>query len=380
MAENENGQERSEQATGKRIQDARLKGQVPRSKELNTTVILLASAGAMLMLGQDMVEQIGEMVRNSLTIERKLIFQPMAMVDMLQQVIGEGLRLVTPMLIITFVVAILASVALGGWSFSVKAMAFSPEKLDPVKGLKKIFAWRGLMELAKSLVKFLLVGSVGATLLWNFADRFVGLGYQSPAQALGNAGHMLGWSFLALSAVLLVVAIVDVPFQLWDYARNLRMTRQEVKDESKDTDGKPEVKNRVRQLQREMAYRRMMEEVPKADVVITNPTHFAVALKYDEDRMRAPRLIAKGSDLVAGRIRAVAGEHDVPIFSAPPLARALYFSTELDQEIPAGLYLAVAQVLAYVYQLKSARDYGSEMPAAPDNLEVPPELYQDPAP
>ena len=380
MAEHENGQERTEEATAKRIQDARRKGQIPRSRELNTTLMLVVSAATLIVSGQDMIEQIGELARNGLAIDRRLIFDPQGAIEMLQQGVAAGLRLLAPFFLITFVVAILASVSLGGWSFSVEALTFKFEKLNPVAGLKRIFAWRGLMELAKSMAKFLLVGAVGALLLWTYADHFVAFGYQSAHRALANAGQILAWSFLALSAVLIVVAIIDVPFQLWDHARNLRMTRQEVKDEAKDTEGKPEVKSRVRQLQRELAQRRMMEAVPKADVVITNPTHFAVALKYEEGRMRAPRVVAKGSDLLANRIRAKASDHKVPIFSAPPLARALYYSTELDQEIPAGLYLAVAQVLAYVYQLKTAGRYGREVPSPPRDLNVPPDLYRGPAP
>ena len=380
MAEHENGQERTEEATAKRIQDARRKGQIPRSRELNTTLMLVVSAATLIVSGQDMIEQIGELARNGLAIDRRLIFDPQGAIEMLQQGVAAGLRLLAPFFLITFVVAILASVSLGGWSFSVEALTFKFEKLNPVAGLKRIFAWRGLMELAKSVAKFLLVGAVGALLLWTYADHFVAFGYQSAHRALANAGQILAWSFLALSAVLIVVAIIDVPFQLWDHARNLRMTRQEVKDEAKDTEGKPEVKSRVRQLQRELAQRRMMEAVPKADVVITNPTHFAVALKYEEGRMRAPRVVAKGSDLLANRIRAKASDHKVPIFSAPPLARALYYSTELDQEIPAGLYLAVAQVLAYVYQLKTAGRYGGEVPRPPQELNVPPDLYRGPVP
>ena len=380
MAENENGQERTEQATAKRIQDARRKGQIPRSRELNTTLMLVMSAATLIVYGHDMIEQIADLVSNALAIDRRMIFDPQGPIEMLQKSVAAGLRLLAPFFLITFAVAIFASISLGGWSFSVEALAFKFEKLNPVAGLKRIFAWRGFMELAKSVAKFLLVGTVGVVLLWTYADHFVGLGYQAPRQAMANAGQTLAWSFFALSAVLIVVAVIDVPFQLWDHARNLRMTRQEVKDESKDTEGKPEVKARVRQLQRELARRRMIEAVPEADVVITNPTHFAVALKYEEGRMRAPRLVAKGSDLLAGRIRAKASDHNVPIFSAPPLARAIYYSTELDQEIPAGLYLAVAQVLAYVYQLKAAGRYRREVPIPPKDLDVPSELYREPPP
>jgi flagellar biosynthetic protein FlhB len=246
-----------------------------------------------------------------------------------------------------------------------------------LKGLKRIFAARGLIELVKALVKFLLIGSVGAGLLWHFLPELMGLGRESVVSALAHTGSILSVSFVVLSASLLLIAAIDVPFQLWDHSKNLKMTRQEVKDETKNTEGKPEVKSRIRAMQREVAQRRMMQEIPKADVVITNPTHYAVALRYDAERMAAPIVVAKGVELVAGQIRSVATANNVPLFEAPPLARALYYSAEIDQEVPAGLYLAVAQILAYIFQLRASTS-GGPIPVRPDEVDVPDEFFQGP--
>jgi flagellar biosynthetic protein FlhB len=275
------------------------------------------------------------------------------------------------------VTALAAPVALGGWAFSTEAMSFKTEKLNPLKGLKRIFAVRGLIELLKALVKFLLIGSIGAGLLWHFLPELMGLGREPVVSALAHTGSILSVSFVVLSASLLLIAAIDVPFQLWDHSKNLKMTRQEVKDETKNTEGKPEVKSRIRAMQREIAQRRMMQEIPKADVVITNPTHYAVALRYDAERMAAPIVVAKGVELVAGQIRSVATANNVPLFEAPPLARALFYSAEIDQEVPAGLYLAVAQILAYIFQLRACTA-GGPIPVRPGEVDVPDEFFQGP--
>ena len=228
------------------------------------------------------------------------------------------------------------------------------------------------MELIKVLAKFGLVAAISIVFLWSLVEEILGLGAESLKPALAHVATLCGWSFLSCSSVLIIVAAIDVPFQLWQHNKQLRMTKQEVKDENKETDGRPEVKGRIRALQQELSRRRMMEAVPQADVVITNPTHFAVALRYDATRMQAPVVVAKGADLVAARIRQVADKHEVTIVSAPPLARALYASTELNQEVPAGLYLAVANILSYVYQL-NALQTGDAIPAEPTDLPIPDE-------
>ncbi|MGA7800586.1 MAG: flagellar biosynthesis protein FlhB [Gammaproteobacteria bacterium] len=373
MAENEDGQERSEQATGKRLEEARKKGQIARSKELNSAAVTLVSAGMLLVTGPAMAERLMDLMRSGLTLDRSEIFDQTAPVLLLKHTLMNALALMAPLLLVTAVAAIAASVALGGWTFSAEALAFDLDKLNPVKGIKRLVSVRGVVELVKALVKFLFLTAVAIGLLWHLSDQFLGLGAETPKAAIAHAAHLLGWGFLGVSLPLILIAAADVPFQLWDHARQMKMTKQEIKDEYKETEGKPEVKQRIRAKQREFAQARMMSEVPKADVVVTNPTHYAVALRYDAGRMGAPLLVAKGADLIAAQIRKVAAANDVVIMSAPPLARALYHSTELNQEIPAGLYLAVAQVLAYVYQLKAVQEHGGAVPTPPSDLPVPDE-------
>ena len=265
-------------------------------------------------------------------------------------------------------------IGLGGWSFSLKAVSFKWEKLDPIKGLGRVFALKGLMELSKVLAKFALIAGISAGILWSLIDELLGLGSEPVATAIIHVAKLCGWSFLACSSGLIIIALIDAPFQLWQHNKQLKMTKQEIKDENKETDGRPEVKGRIRALQQELSQRRMMEAVPTADVIITNPTHYAVALSYDQFNMKAPVVVAKGADLIAANIRAVAEQHNVAIVSAPPLARALYASTEIDQEIPGGLYVAVATILTYVYQLKTTYTSGGIAPDVPGDLPIPDEL------
>jgi len=377
MAENEDGQERSEQATPKRQEEARKKGQVPRSREMTTMAMLLMAAVCMSLMGGHMIEQLGAVLQLGLQVERAKLFDTFAVIEILGQAVYQGFMVITPFLLVMLVTALVAPVALGGWSFSTEALSFKADKLNPLKGLKRIFAVRGIVELLKALAKFLLIGSIGAALLWHHLPELMGLGREAVEHGLAHAGSILSTSFVVLSASLLLIAAIDVPFQLWDHAKNLKMTRQEIKDEHKDTEGRPEVKSRVRAMQREIAQRRMMEEIPKADVIITNPTHYAVALRYDTDNMSAPIVVAKGVELMASQIRTVAVANNVPLYEAPPLARALYYSAEINQEIPAGLYLAVAQILAYVFQLK-ATVRGGPVPARPADVPVPDEFFQGP--
>jgi flagellar biosynthetic protein FlhB len=377
MAENEDGQERSEQATPKRLEEARRKGQVPRSRELTTMAMLLMAALCLSLTGGQMIDRLGAVLQLGLQVERAKLFDAFAVIEILGQAVYQGFLGILPFLVAMLVTALIAPVALGGWSFSAEAIAFKTDKLNPLKGLKRIFAVRGVVELLKALAKFILIGAIGAGLLWHFLPELMGLGREAVEHGLAHTGQILSTSFMVLSASLLLIAAIDVPFQLWDHAKNLRMTRQEVKDEHKNTEGKPEVKSRVRAMQREIAQRRMMEEIPKADVVITNPTHYAVALRYDTENMSAPIVVAKGVELIAGQIRTVAAANNVPFYEAPPLARALYYSADINQEIPAGLYLAVAQILAYVFQLKAAAA-GGPIPTRPEDVPVPDDFYQGP--
>lgn len=376
MAENENGQEKTEQPTGKRLDDAREEGQVPRSRELNTTFILLAGGVGLLMFGKGLGEGLAEMMSGALNIRRGLIFDSELLPGLLGKMLLDALVMILPFLAITLIATFASPIVIGGFSISSKAMMPKLSKLDPIAGTKKLFSSNGLVELVKSIAKVVLVVAASYLVISLVFNDLMALGGLSAEGAIARTFEIVGWSFLAISCCMILVAAVDVPYQIWHHKRQLRMTKKEVQDEAKNTEGNPEVKARVRRVQQEVAMRRMMAEVPAADVVVTNPTHFAVALKYDDKNMGAPRVVAKGADLVAGQIRTIARENNVPLFSAPPLARALFYSTELEQEIPAGLYLAVAQVLAYVYQLKVSIYGTGPRPEPPTDLEVPDEFLR----
>lgn len=375
----DSGQERTEQPTQKRLQESREKGQIPRSREFGTMAMLLVGGLGLFVMGDSLMQGSMDILRDGFTINRNEIFDVSVMFIRFKAAMVAALLMLAPFFAILLLVALLSPLALGGWSFSAEALSFKFEKMDPIKGLGRIFGWKGIIELTKALAKFSLVGAVAVYLLWSNINDFLGLANESIESGFAHAGHLLAWSFLLLAGSMIVVALIDVPFQLWDHQRQLKMTRQEIKDEYKQTDGSPEVKGKIRRLQHEMAQKRMMQQVPKADVVITNPTHFAVALKYDQSRMGAPRVIATGVDLIALKIRSIASEHNVMIVESPPLARALYYSTKLDQEIPAGLYLAVAKVLAYVYQLDiHLKGKGSKPnPLDSEDLPIPDDLKKD---
>ncbi len=373
MAENADGQDKSERPTGKRLADARKKGQAPRSRELNTLALTLGGVVLLLAFGPRYAEGLMTTMRVNFRVARADLLDPATLLDHLVGGLRDALLLLAPFFAAMLAIAVLASIALGGFHFSTQALVPKFSKLNPLAGFKRMFSTKGLVELLKAVLKFLLIGGVTVLVLWHDADRLVALGTADVRVAIGEVFDLLASATLLLASTLLLLAVIDVPFQLWEHHRGLRMTKQEVRDEMKDTEGRPEVKGRIRQVQREMAQRRMMAEVPKADVVVTNPTHFAVALRY-ESGMTAPRVVAKGADQVAARIRELAGEHQVPVVEAAPLARAIYFNAEVGETIPAALYLAVAQLLAYVFQLQAWREEGGERPAPPDDFPVPGEL------
>lgn len=377
MAENENGQEKTHAATPKRIDESRKKGEIARSKELNTLLILLVSGGGLLFLGDHLIDGLMQILRDSFTIERENIFNPASMITIFVENLYKGINAVLPLFVLLVVIAVVAPMALGGWSFSLESLKPDIKKIDPVKGMGKVFSLKGLLELVKALAKFLIVGSVGYFIMQIKIPDFIMLGTLTLEQALATMGNDLIWIFILLSSALFFVVIFDVPFQIWDHSRKLKMTLQEIKDENKQTEGNPELKAKIRRTQMEITSRRMMQEVPKADVVITNPTHYAVALRYDQEEMGAPIVVAMGVDEVAGHIRRVAAANDVPILSAPPLARALYYNTELDREISSGLYLAVAQVLAYVFQLRNHEKSGGSAPVFNADSPIPEDLRRE---
>ncbi len=364
--EGDNGQEKTEQPTPKKLADAKKKGQVPRSKELNSMSIMVLGSLGLLFMGSYMISHIGMMMREGFSLSRAQLFDHNSLLEMLGSAVSTAFTGITPFLVLMTVTAIFTPALLGGLSFSVEAMAFKGERINPLKGLKRIFSANGLMELVKAIAKFLVVSVVAVIYLWSKSDELLGLGSQPLSIALNHGAHLLGMSFLVVSSTLILISAIDVPYQLWDHAKKLKMTLQEVRDEMKDTEGKPEVKSKIRMIQQQLAQQRMMEAVPEADVIITNPTHFAVALKYKHQEMAAPLVVAMGKDLIALKIREIAGHNDVEIFEAPPLARTLYAHSELNREIPGHLFFAVAQVLAFVFQLKAAREHGLEMPQRPN--------------
>ncbi len=366
MAEGgDSGQERTEQPTSKRLEEARKKGQVPRSVELNAAAVMLLGGGALYFTGGHLGEQLYQIMRSGLSLPRAdMLDERLAIASFGHQMLHAFLAC-APVLGITLVAALLAPIAIGGWNLSFEALAPDFTKLNPTSGLGRMFSPRSLVELAKAFAKFLFIGAIAACLLWHNTGELMGLGAEPVDAALGHAARLAGHAFLLLAGTMGLIAAIDVPYQLWQHNQKLKMTREEIKEEMKESDGSPEMKGRIRRAQHDLARRRMMQEVPKADVVVTNPTHFAVALRYDEKRMRAPIVVAKGADLIAARIREIATENNVPIFEAPPLARALHRNVEIGGEIPSNLYVAVAQVLTYIYQLKNARRYGAVMPQAP---------------
>ena len=377
MADSESGADKSEEPTEKRLRESREKGQIARSKELNTLAVMIAGTGALLASGGTLGTAMLNIMQGNFSLTRDVLMDERSMGLLLLASGKVALDAMLPLLLALLIASVFGPIALGGWLFSAEAMAPKASRMNPLAGLKRMFSLQALVELAKAFGKFLVILAVALTVLAFDQDDLLAIAHEPVETAIMHAAQVVGWSALWMSCGLILIAAVDVPFQLWDNKQKLMMTKQEVRDEYKDSEGKPEVKQRIRQLQREMAERRMMQAVPQADVIITNPTHFAVALKYDPAKGSAPLLLAKGSDFTALKIREIAQEHQVMLLESPALARAVFYSTELDQEIPAGLYLAVAQVLAYVYQLRQYKAGKGKRPAPLPDLPIPPDLRRD---
>jgi flagellar biosynthetic protein FlhB len=366
MAENDTSQEKTEEPTPKKLREAKQKGQIPRSKELNSMSIMVIGAAGLLTLGNFMIGSLSQMMITGFSIERSEIMDTASIFSRFGDAAWAALSAISPFLALMTIVAIFTPLMLGGWAFSLDQIVLKPSRLNPLSGLKRIFSAKGLMELVKALAKFFVVFLFAASFMWAQSEEFLNLGRESFLQGLTHAAWLFGYSFLVMSLSLLFIAAIDVPFQLWDHSNKLKMTMQEVRDEMKETEGRPEVKSKVRALQQEMAQRRMMEDVPTADVIITNPTHYAVALRYDPDTMAVPIVVAMGKDLIALKIREIGRENQVEIFEAPPLARTLFAHSQIGQEIPGQLYFAVAQVMAFVFQLQQAKNQGLDIPQRPD--------------
>ena len=354
--------EQSEEPTARKLRNARDEGQVARSMELPAAAVTIGAILVMVMMGGYWIKKMAEIFASGFKFDRKTLDNPDLMVSTFAHQLGESFLLIVPVLLATAILAILSSGATGGYLFSLKGIMPKFSKLSLLAGFKRMFGAHAAIELLKSILKFTLVATVLWSLVTRQMDQMMQLGQMALEPALAAAGWMIGESALWLSLSLLVIALIDAPYQRYAFIKQMRMTKQEVKDEMKDMEGRPEVKQQIRRRQREMANNRMLQKVKDADVIITNPEHFAVALSYDPTGDGAPVLLAKGSDHMAARIREEAQKHGVEIFGAPPLARALYFSTEVDHPVPESLYLAVAQVIAYVFSLADVRPGVAPMP------------------
>lgn len=374
---NEQDQEKTLPATPKRLEDVREEGRTARSPELAGALVLMCVAGAVWLGGPAWIAQWQRFLRAGLRVGHAEAMDIAAPAARLGQLGWEALMLFAPVAAIAAVAGIAGMLAVGGWLFSPKALEVKFERMSPIAAFQRIFSMQGLGELVKTLLKTLLLGAAGAWAVWHFKDSAAGLAVSALPEGLSTTAHMLLMAFCVLVGTMVLIATLDVPFQLWRFHSGIRMSAEEVRREAKESEGDPHVKGRIRQQQREMAKRRMMQEVPKADVIVTNPTHYAVALVYREGKMRAPRIVAKGVDQVAQAIRELGAQHKVPVLEAPPLARALYAHGEIDSEIPVELYGVVAQVLAWVFQLKRHLAGEGDRPDAPVALDVPAEL--DPA-
>lgn len=366
--------EKTEQPSSRRLEQAREEGQVPQSRELSTFLVLITGVSGLWMMGGWVSERILGLLRRGFSFERAVAFDPQLMIKDFGDLFTEALLTMLPLFGVLMIAAIGAPILIGGFVFSPKALGLKLDRMDPLKGLGRMFSVHGLVELLKSLLKAAVVGGVGAFAVWREREHIFALMFENVETAVPDFLQSVLFSALLIVMGLAILALIDVPFQLWQYHKKLRMTKEEVKREAKEQEGDPHVKGRIRSMQRELARRRMMAEVPKADVVVTNPTHFSVALKYDAKKMSAPIVIAKGRGEIALKIRELAKEHKVPLLEAPPLARALYKHCELEQAVPGALYTAVAEVMAYVYQLNQWMTQGGLPPVAPGQLPVPEDM------
>lgn len=370
MAE-ESDLEKTEPASGRRLEQAREEGNLPQSRELMAFMVLLAGLGCLWAMGGWLASRVTTLLRGGLTVTRELAFDPALLFDRLMQQGSEAMITLAPLFMLTVLGAIIAPIMIGGWNITGKPLQPNFERMDPLKGIKRIISVSGLAELVKSVLKSMVVGFAIWWVIRHEQENLFALITMPVEAGVPEMMHELLAASMMIVAGMAIIAAIDVPFQLWQYYKKLRMTKQELKQEGKEQEGSPEVKGRIRRQQMETARRRMMQDVPKADVVVTNPTHFAVALKYDSNCMAAPQVVAKGMNLIAANIREVAEANKVPVLEAPSLARALYKHAEIGEQVPATLYTAVAEVMAYVYQLAQYLSGTMTAPDVPAQISVP---------
>jgi flagellar biosynthetic protein FlhB len=373
MSEGADNEDKTESPSDKRLREAREKGDLPRSRDLSTAIVVLAGVATLIAARDQMAVHAANIMHVGLRYGRDDLFATNGLYHALMTAVMEGFWMVAPVFVATAIAAIAAPTLMGGLNFSFEALVPKFDRMDPIKGFGRLVSMNGLVELGKSLLKLALIGGTLVWFLRRSTQEIYAGGTGPVADGIAHAFGLFGHASLVFALALGAVALVDAPWQKFSFTKKMKMTKQEVKDEHKESEGSPELKSKVRQMQQQMSKRRMMEDVPTADVIVTNPTHFAVALKYDENRMGAPRVVAKGVDLIAQHIRDVAGGAKVPIVEAPPLARALYATTDIGREIPSALYVAVAQILAYVFRLKQAIAMGDLPPELPTQ-DIDPDL------
>ena len=377
MAEEDSSQEKTEEPTSRKLEKTREGGNVVRSKELNTSAILIVSAICILVFGPLMGNTLMEVMRFCFDFDARASWDTNISGEYFLASIYAAFTALLPFFALLLLTALAAPMSLGGWNFSTKALAPKASRMNPFSGLKRMFSMNSLVELLKGWGKVIVVATSAILVLFGLKDQFLSMIFEPTPNAIAHASRTLAWSFLLMACSTLIIALIDVPFQIFSHAKKLRMTMQEIKDEYKSSEGKPEIKAKIRQLQRDMANRRMMSDVPEADVIITNPTHYAVALKYKPNEMPAPLMVAKGVDMVALKIREIGGEYKVPILELPALSRSIYHHTEIGGEIPEGLYIAVAQVLAYIYQVEQWKKGNVQEKPQEPSYPIPNDLRQD---
>jgi flagellar biosynthetic protein FlhB len=373
----ENDLERTEPASERRITQAREEGDVPRSVDAASAIVLAAVGGMLWLFGPYLVGGLSKLIHSGLSFDQRIASDAIALMNAVQRQSQESLTLLLPILCVGAIGALLAPFSTGGWVFAAKRLTPQWSRVNPISGFARLVSLENFAEFTKTLIKTISIGAVATVALLLSQREILDLTPQALPSGLKSLAKMAAVTFFSIVAAVAAIAILDSPLQMWKWHRKLRMSREELRREAKEQEGDPHVKARIRQQQREVARRRMMADVPTADVVVTNPTHYAVALKYQDGKMRAPRVVAKGLDHVAAKIRSVAQENRVPLLEAPPLARALYRHAEVGEEIPGALYTTVAEVLAYVYQLQDAVRRGVASPAPPRLSSIPPGL--DPA-
>lgn len=374
MSEGDDSQERTEDPTEKRKKESRERGQTVRSKELSAFLTLITGSIFIQWGSDNSIENIIKLFQNAWGISEYTPNDFPWLVSHFYEILESALYLFLPLFSLLVGAALISAFSIGGIQFYIGNALFKWERISPFSGLKRMFSFKVITEVLKSFLKFSLIFGVMVFFLWKNEGNIFTLGDIPVENAIGDAANLIGVATVLMVCSLIIVAGIDIPLQIKDFMKQLRMTKQEVKDEYKETEGKPEVKSKIRQMQQKIARARMMSKVPKADVIITNPTHYAVALQYEGDTMTAPLLVAKGVDLIAQNIIKIGQEANVPVVALPMLARSIYHTTDLDEAIPAGLYVAVAQVLAYVYQLKMHNNGKGKLPKLPSEVPIPDEL------